>query len=64
MLETKIRRKIAEAFKTLFAEVEENKITLQKTRKDVQGDYTVNVFPFYVFLNFRQKKRLNKLESI
>lgn len=46
MLETKIRRKIAEAFKTLFAEVEENKITLQKTRKDVQGDYTVNVFPF------------------
>ncbi len=46
MLETKIRAKIAEAFKTLFAEVQEKQITLQKTRRDVQGDYTINVFPF------------------
>ena len=46
MLEQKIRQAIATAFKTLFAEIDEKQISLQKTRKDVQGDYTVNVFPF------------------
>lgn len=46
MLELKIKQAILLAFKTLFAEIDEKQISLQKTRKDVQGDYTVNVFPF------------------
>ncbi len=46
MLESKIKDVILLAFKTLFSEVDEKQISLQKTRKDVQGDYTVNVFPF------------------
>ena len=46
MLEQKIREAIATAFKTIFAEIDKKQISLQKTRKDVKGDYTVNVFPF------------------
>jgi len=46
MLESKIREAILLAFKTIFSEIDEKQISLQKTRKDVEGDYTVNVFPF------------------
>lgn len=38
---------IKNAFKTLFnTDVEENNINLEKTRKEFEGDFTFNVFPF------------------
>ncbi len=46
MLEQIIKQHIAQAFLELFSEVDVNQILVQKTRKDVKGDYTVNVFPF------------------
>lgn len=46
MLEQIIKDKIKEAFEQLYSSVDEKQITVQKTRKDVKGDYTINVFPF------------------
>ncbi len=46
MLEQIIKEKIQEAFEKIYAPVDEKQISVQKTRKDVKGDYTVNVFPF------------------
>ncbi len=46
MLETIIKDKILEAFSNLYAPIESEKLRVQKTRKEVKGDYTVNVFPF------------------
>jgi arginyl-tRNA synthetase len=46
MLEQIIKDKIKEAFEHLYGSVDEKQITVQKTRKDVKGDYTINVFPF------------------
>ncbi len=46
MLEQIIKEKIQEAFCQIYAPVDEKQISVQKTRKDVKGDYTVNVFPF------------------
>lgn len=45
-----LQLKIKEAIKSLFeAEVELKQINVEKTRKDIEGDYTVNVFPFVRF---------------
>jgi len=42
--------KIKEAIKNLFGfDIELNQIRIEKTRKDIEGDYTVNVFPFVRF---------------
>ena len=61
MLETKIRKAIEEAFKSLFAEIDNKQISLQKTRKDVQGDYTVNVFPFLRISKLSPEETANKI---
>jgi arginyl-tRNA synthetase len=46
MIESKIKVTILEAFNALYGAIEEKQISVQKTRKDVKGDYTINVFPF------------------
>ncbi len=50
MIETKIIRAFCESFKELFdTEIETEKVNIQKTRAEVEGDYTINVFPFVRF---------------
>lgn len=45
-----LKPKIKDAIKTLFdADVEISQINVEKTRKDIEGDFTVNVFPFVRF---------------
>jgi arginyl-tRNA synthetase len=47
MIELKISQCVAEAVNQLYAiQTEAQKITLQKTRKEFEGDFTVAVFPF------------------
>jgi arginyl-tRNA synthetase len=47
MIETSIRTSAAKALKELYdANINENDIIIQKTRKEFEGDYTINVFPF------------------
>jgi arginyl-tRNA synthetase len=47
MIEKSISNIVAEAFNAIYsANVNPKDILIQKTRKDFQGDYTINVFPF------------------
>jgi arginyl-tRNA synthetase len=47
MIETKIQHTTSAAFKALYsAAPEPDDIVVQKTRKEFEGDYTINVFPF------------------
>jgi len=47
MIETSIRESALKALKELYsAELGLNDIIIQKTRKEFEGDYTINVFPF------------------
>ena len=47
MIETIIRTSAVQAFKEIYsADLPPDDIILQKTRKDFEGDYTINVFPF------------------
>lgn len=47
MIEATIRTSASQAFKEIYkAEVLSDDIILQKTPKDFEGDYTINVFPF------------------
>jgi len=47
MIDTIIQESAAKAFSKVYsAEVESGDIIIQKTRKDFEGDFTINVFPF------------------
>lgn len=47
MIETIIRKSASQAFKNIYsAEITVSDIGIQKTRKEFEGDYTINVFPF------------------
>jgi len=47
MIETTIQKSASRALKELYsAEIATSDIIIQKTRKDFDGDYTINVFPF------------------
>ncbi|MEN8225377.1 MAG: arginine--tRNA ligase, partial [Bacteroidota bacterium] len=47
MIENLIQSCAVKAFSSLYsADVAEDKIIIQQTRKDFEGDYTINVFPF------------------
>ena len=61
MLESKIREAIATAFKNEFSAIDEKQIALQKTRKDIQGDYTVNIFPFLRISKTSPEDTANKI---
>ena len=46
-IETTLVQSVVEAIKSLYgADFSAEKIQLQKTRKEFEGDYTVVVFPF------------------
>lgn len=46
-IESIVKAKIAEAIKTCYGQdVDDNSIQLQKTRREIEGDITVVVFPF------------------
>jgi len=61
MLEKKITDSISEAFNKLFSVTIPDKISLQKTRKDVKGDYTFNVFPFLRLSKQSPEETANKI---
>ncbi|NQT77919.1 MAG: arginine--tRNA ligase [Bacteroidetes bacterium] len=47
MIEKTISNIVAEAFNAIYsANLKPKDVLIQKTRKDFQGDYTINVFPF------------------
>lgn len=47
MLETQLKKRIAEALHTLYGvETDEEQLKLEQTNKDFEGDYTFVVFPF------------------
>ncbi|MEE4256513.1 MAG: arginine--tRNA ligase [Bacteroidales bacterium] len=47
MIDTIIQESAAKAFRKVYsAEVESGDIIIQKTRRDFEGDFTINVFPF------------------
>ncbi len=47
MIEHQIQLKASEAFNSLYsASLQPSEISVQKTRKEFEGDYTINVFPF------------------
>ena len=47
MIETIVAKGTCNALETLYVhKVEMNQILVQKTRKDFEGDYSINVFPF------------------
>jgi arginyl-tRNA synthetase len=47
MIEEKLQQKTAEAIKTLYgADVLYSSVGLEKTKKEIEGDYTVVVFPY------------------
>jgi len=47
MIDTIIQESAARAFSKVYsAEVESGDIIIQKTRRDFEGDFTINVFPF------------------
>lgn len=50
MIQDKLQKHIAEALLALYStNVEQENIIIQQTRKDFEGDYTLNVFPFLKF---------------
>jgi arginyl-tRNA synthetase len=54
MIETKIAQEFVELFNTEFnADIAIDAINIQKTRPEIEGDFTINVFPF---LKIAQKK--------
>lgn len=50
MILEEIKKQISIALKELFnAQIAEDDIKIEKTRKDIEGDFTVNVFPYVRF---------------
>ncbi len=61
-LEQIIKNVFATAFSEIFAhEVDKNTIAIQQTRKEFEGDFTVNVFPFVRFAKSKPEELANKL---
>ncbi len=62
MIETKIKTTACKASHNLYAaEVSQEAIVLQKTRKDFEGDYTLNVFPFLKISREKPEETAEKL---
>ena len=54
MIEQQIRKQFVKGFKQIFdADIDIEQVKIQQTRRDVEGDFTVNVFPF---VRFARKK--------
>jgi len=54
MIEKSIKEEFVKGFKNIFdADIDIEQVKIQQTRRDIEGDYTVNVFPF---VRFARKK--------
>ena len=54
MIENDIQQQFVEGFKTIFdTDIDIEQVKIQQTRREIEGDYTVNVFPF---VRFARKK--------
>ena len=54
MIENSIREQFVKGFKSIFdADIDIEQVKIQQTRREIEGDYTVNVFPF---VRFARKK--------
>jgi arginyl-tRNA synthetase len=54
MIERNIQEQFVEGFKEIFeADIDIEQVKIQQTRREIAGDYTVNVFPF---VRFARKK--------
>ena len=61
-IETTISKSVSEAIKSLYgAEVGAEKIQLQKTHKEFEGDFTVVVFPFLTLSKKRPEETAQEL---
>ena len=61
-LEITLAQSVAEAIKQLYgAEVETEKIQLQKTRKEFEGDFTLVVFPFLALSKKRPEETAQEI---
>ena len=61
-IETKVVQSVAEAVKSLYgAEISAEKIQLQKTRKEFEGDFTVVVFPFLALSKKRPEETAQEI---
>ena len=54
MIEKSIKEEFVKGFKNIFdADIDIEQVKIQQTRRDIEGDFTVNVFPF---VRFARKK--------
>ncbi len=54
MIERNIQQQFVEGFKAIFdTDIDIEQVKIQQTRREIEGDYTVNVFPF---VRFARKK--------
>ncbi|MCK5846825.1 MAG: arginine--tRNA ligase [Bacteroidales bacterium] len=61
-LETIIKDKFVEAFGEIYSqEIEKSTIAIQQTRKEFDGDFTVNVFPYVRFAKSKPEELATKL---
>ncbi len=61
-LEVIIKDKFAEAFSSIYSqEIDKNSIAIQQTRKEFEGDFTVNVFPFVRFAKSKPEELASAL---
>ncbi|MEN8226271.1 MAG: arginine--tRNA ligase, partial [Bacteroidota bacterium] len=62
MIETSIRKSTLGALKELYnADISEKDIIIQKTRKEFEGDYTINVFPFLKLSHQKPEQTAEKI---
>jgi len=61
-LEQIIKNNFAKAFGEIYSqEINANTIAIQQTRKEFEGDFTVNVFPFVRFAKSKPEELANKI---
>jgi arginyl-tRNA synthetase len=54
MIENNIKEQFVKGFKSIFeTDIDIEQVKIQQTRREIEGDYTVNVFPF---VRFARKK--------
>jgi arginyl-tRNA synthetase len=62
MIESIIRQAASSAFSNLYAvEIPAGEILIQKTRRDFEGDYTINVFPYLKYTREKPEVTAEKI---
>jgi len=61
-IDKEIKQLFVKAFKELYGQdLETKQVIVQQTHKDIEGDYTVNVFPFVRFAKIKPEDLANKI---